>query len=179
MATCTQLSFSAEQLKEQVHNAVQLALDRTVAEVKTWKYFEDAMTEPISRPDGTIGYRIESQQLKAWLYYYGTGRYMEQDNPSLEQYKDSGFWNPLRPSSGDIVRWGSKDTHTLPNWKGKGTIEYKGADPAGQRVSKGQPAKGDFDAQLKQAGELFKRNLQENLAKVNIKNCIISSTKNV
>lgn len=173
MASFTQVSFSTSALEDQIKMAINRALDDTIKEVKTWKYFEDAEVEDL----GTFHKRISSNDLKAWIYYMGTGNYMDKRNSKLGSYIGGDYWNESRPKEigADIVRRG-KVKYTSPDWeKGSGTITRTGADPAGSFVSRGVEPQDDFYALIKRAGDIFIEKARENLRKINVSLVITSS----
>lgn len=177
MASYTNISFSSSAIEDQIKMAIEKALDDTVNEVKTWKYFEDAKVEDL----GTFHKKITSQNLKAWIYYMGTGRYMNPKNPQLDEYIGGEYWNPARPSvvGADIVKRGNR-SYTAPDWRsGKGTITTTGSNPAGAFVSKGEQAQEDFYWMLSEAAKHFQKRVQENLKKINVQSSIITTKENV
>lgn len=180
MASYTHLSFSQTQLKEQIDAIVWEALDETINEMKTWDEYLDTIKKEKIVGDEQ-GYIIEVEDLRAWIYYYGTGTHMwDNDNPYLSAYMGSDFYNQARPN-GKIARWGNRDV-TIPNWKtGRGTMTYHGADPAGQVVGtgEGKAPKGNFDNIMQKASDVFTQKVRNKFSKINLEACIISSTVNV
>lgn len=179
MASYTHFSFSQNQLFEQMDILANEALDETINEMKGWGgYLQDITKTKYS--DGSVkGYLIEIEDLRAWIYYYGTGTHMwDNENPKLKEYMESGFYNKRRPSSGAIARWGyDKNGHVVPNWEtGHGTMVYQGTDPAGEVLGNGVAPKEDLNKILEKAAEVFAKKVKEKFSKINISSCIITSS---
>lgn len=177
MASYTNISFSQNSIEEQVKMAVNLAIEDTVKEIKTWEFFEDAVVENL----GEFYKEITSQDLRAWLHYMGTGTYMDDKNEQLDDYIGGKYWNKHREEKvgAEITRRGNVK-YTSPNWiTGKGTMTRIGFEPAGAFASKGVKQKEDFYAKLQKANDNFVQRLQENLKKIDVKSSIITTKENI
>lgn len=178
--TYTNISFSPALFKEEVYRLCDEALEETVDEIKTWKYFEDAQPVSIAGENCDNGYKLTATNLKAWLYYYGTGTYMyKSKNPYLQEYLGSGFYNDDRPSSGEIVRRGSGEYTQLNYEKGYGTIKRQGSEPKGQIFSKGEERQGNMDELLERAMNSFEDRLNKKLSTISFAKFVITSEINV
>lgn len=75
------------------------------------------VTESYQFGNGT-GYRISTDNGRAWALEYGTGEYADTaNNPDWQSYQESEFWNPYRRSKTIVTRDGtSETTRTYPSW---------------------------------------------------------------
>lgn len=178
MASYTHFSFSLNQLKEQIDTLAMEALDETYQEMKGWDSYLKAMNKTATYDYGSEkGYIVEIEDLRAWIYYYGTGTHMwDNENPYLSQYMKSDFYNKARPKSGAIVGRGHGVEYTTYNWEtGQGTTTRIGVVPTNKEVSQGVAPQGNFNDIIKQATETFNRKLKQKMSRLNLESCFISS----
>jgi hypothetical protein len=176
----THISFSPSMLKDEIYRLCDEALEETVEEVKLWNFFEDAQPISIAGENCDNGYELTATDLKAWLYYYGSGTHMDKRNPYLKEYLNSEFYNKDRPSNHAIVRRGKDIKYTQPNYEqGHGTITRTGTDPKGDVISDGQEPKQDMTSLLDSLLNFFEYRLNQKLARLSFANCIVTSETNI
>lgn len=177
--TYTHVSFSPSMFKDEIYRLCDEALEETVAEIKTWKYFEDAQPIAISGEGYDNGYELTATDLKAWLYYYGSGTHMDERNPYLKEYLSSDFYNKDRPSNRAIVRRGAEQYTQWDYKKGHGTITRTGKEPKGEVISQGGEPQADMPKLLEKALNFFEDRVNQKLSTISFLKFIITSEINI
>ena len=113
-----------------------------------------------------IKYKVGSDHWYSFIANYGKGHLMNTDNPFLEQYKASGYWNPDRDDL--YIRTRRKGTYNIPDWEGGyEETEYTAHGPGGYNLEgskdpRYQPFEGKkpFEDTFERAREILKDELK-------------------
>lgn len=77
---------------------------------------------------GLISAYVGSDHWSAFLDNYGTGSKMDKNNPFLDEYKRSNYFNTLRPDSMAVVARRKGELYASPNYKtGVGIVVKEGS----------------------------------------------------
>lgn len=118
-----------------------------------------------------IEYDIHSTDFKAWILEYGKGKYLDESNPYLDEYKNSLYWNSKRESHGNAIlyRGNGVNYSQLDYQSGSGTYEATGVGNPDLEVpdwAQGVRPSPFIDKLLKQVWALFKTDSIEIIRKM-------------
>lgn len=132
------------------------------------------------RNDYTGYVELETTQVKAWIVEYGSGEHMRQDNPFLDEYKRSEYYNPLRRYRGDsILTWGNRDYNQI-NYEENKIDSRHGSGTAGNLTPfQGVAPEPFLEDLMKQALQEFKNSVAKKLSSFRVNVAYIPSNETV
>lgn len=136
MATYNTVRVDIDRLRqvilEEGDDAMQLAI---VSNFGVLEYFGDFNYEDITLT--SVDYKVNFNDIRAWVMFFGRGQGITHDNPFLEDYiENSGLWADKRPRSGAVVKRGSDSDYWQYDYSpgaNGGVLKHydQGADDAG------------------------------------------------
>jgi hypothetical protein len=80
------------------------SIDEVIKFVPFWTRYQGTMIYESSNGQGKVEWIVSTDNARAFADEYGTGQYMEDNNPYLNEYKSSELWNPWREGKKIVTR---------------------------------------------------------------------------
>ena len=110
MAYCVTIDFNEDLFMSILTEQLQSLLFSSVQEVIArrypfWSVEDGTKIESYADGTGTVGYTISTDNAIAFVLEFGSGEFMDESNPYLDDYKKSVYWNrPYRTGPSIVTR---------------------------------------------------------------------------
>lgn len=127
MATYQAIEFQKELFLHDLLEGLDFAMTNSIDKVFGGHPYFDGKPDKAEITNG-IEYDIHSNDFKAWILEYGKGKYMDESNPYLDEYRNSIYWNSRRELHGNAILYRGQGTEyeQLDYQSGTGTYSAVG-----------------------------------------------------
>lgn len=121
------INFNKEKFQQELLLKLDKCMDEAIKTVFGSHPYFSGTSDKNSVFNG-VEYDIHSTDFKAWILEYGKGKYLDEGNPYLADYKNSLYWNDKRNSHNNAIlyRGQGKEYTQLDYESGSGSYTAEG-----------------------------------------------------